>query len=234
MTESINNNPVIFLIEDDLQFKKLLEIRLKSFLPSAVIEHRTSIKEAKQFLQENSKNRIDLVILDQHLPDGRGLEILESGLLEGRAVLSMSSDDSPEIPGANLRAGAAYFLSKTQISQPLVKPLIHAIIERTKLQEELSKAQTQVAIMESIRTLVSTLRHEINNPLGAVLGGAYLLKNIESNSAEQREAAELIEQSGKRIKHVLEQIVDATSLEALLKSDTVVYHIPGDKEWKKS
>lgn len=222
----------VLIIEDDLQFKKLLELRLKNFLVEVQFDHCSTIAAAKQFLKDNKAAPFDLVVLDQHLPDGKGLDLYEEGLLDDRAVLAMSSDDSPEIPGANLKAGAAFFLSKTRLSEPLVKPLIYAIIERGKFQRELKEVQIQIAVMSSIRTLVATLRHEINNPLGAVLGGAFLLKNSPNASKEQREAAELIEDSGKRIKHVLEQIIDASALRAVDKADTTVYQIPGDKEWK--
>ena len=223
----------ILIVEDDLDFKKLLEIRLKSFVPNSHITHCASIQSAIHFLESDEALKINLVILDQHLPDGRGLQLLTDGHLEGKSVLSVSSDDSPEIPGANFKAGAAFFLSKPQVSQPLFKPLINAIIERGKFESSLKDAQLQVAVTESVKTLVDTLRHEINNPLGAVLGGAFLLKCNPSSNADQIEAAELIEQSGKRIKHVLEQIINASEQTAISKSTTKVFHIPGDKEWEK-
>lgn len=223
----------VLLIEDDLQFKKLLELRIKSFLTDVNFTHCGTIASAKNLLGSNPDVFFDLVVLDQNLPDGKGLAMYESGLLDGRAVLAMSSDDNPEIPGANLKAGAAFFLSKTKLAEPLVRPLVLAIIERGKLERQLKDAQIQVAVMESMRTLVSTLRHEINNPLGAVLGGAFLLKNSPNATKEQREAAELVEQSGKRIKHVLEQIIKAGALEEVEKASTKVYQIPGDKSWEK-
>ena len=223
---------LILIVEDDLQFKKLLEIRLKSFITNLVIEHRTSIQGATTYLQEHANENIDLVILDQHLPDGKGLDLLTNGSLEGRSVLSMSSDDNPEIPGANLREGAAFFLSKTQISQPLVKPLIYAIIERGRFAKTINDMKVQLAVTQTVNTLVDTLRHEINNPLGAVLGGAFLLKNIAHATPQHQEAAELIEQSGKRIKHVLEQIIEAANSKPIEKATTKVFHIPGDAEWE--
>jgi DNA-binding NarL/FixJ family response regulator len=223
----------ILIIEDDLNFKKLLEIRLKSIIPSIEIDHFSSIQSAIVFLEAHIETHIDLVVLDQHLPDGRGLQLLTDGHLEGRSVLSVSSDDNPDIPAENIKAGAAFFLSKTQVSQPLFKPLIHAIIERGKFETSLKKVELDLAVSESVKTLVDTLRHEINNPLGAVLGGAFLLKCNPDANKEQIEAAELIEQSGQRIKHVLDQIVKASEQRAVSKSDTKVFHIPGDKSWQK-
>lgn len=221
----------ILIIEDDPQFKKLLELKLKSFLPNMSVDHFASINLARKFLTENRGKQYDLVVLDQHLPDGEGLALLKEGHFENIAVLAVSSDDNPEMPGENLKAGAAFFLSKTQITQPLVKPLVLGIIDRNRLLRELQDVRINVAVMESIKTLASTLRHEINNPLGAVLGGAFLLKSLPNVTEEQKQAAELVEESGRRIKHVLEQIIEASSLEAVSKANVTVFQIPGDKAW---
>jgi nitrogen-specific signal transduction histidine kinase len=85
--------------------------------------------------------------------------------------------------------------------------------------------------MEVVRKLVATLRHEINNPLGAVLGAAFLLKSDASASAEQKEAAALVEASGARIKHVLNEMASATDLEEVQKGPESVFHVPGDPAW---
>ena len=92
------------IIDDDHAFKRVLELRLKSFIPDLVVTHYDSLAPARQFLSSN-KEPIDLVILDQHLPDGRGNEFLNEGWFRDIAVLSMSSDSAPEIPGAVIQAG---------------------------------------------------------------------------------------------------------------------------------
>jgi nitrogen-specific signal transduction histidine kinase len=102
------------------------------------------------------------------------------------------------------------------------------------MSRELARVHTNTTIVETVRTLAGTLRHEINNPLGAVLGAAYLLRNASSATAEQREAAQLVEESGKRIKHVLDQLCDSIALESITKANTKVFHIPGDKPWNKT
>lgn len=220
----------ILIVEDDKDFLDLLQLNLSSFLDNSVFTSCTTLKGARELLLANH-NAFDLVMLDQHLPDGRGISLLQEGLFGDMAVLSVSSDPDPEIPAENMKAGAAFFLSKTQINQPLFKPLVLGIIDRNRVQRKLMDMNVKLAVMDSIKTLASTLQHEINNPLGAVLGGAYLLKNLPSATSEQKQAAELVESSGKRIKHVLEQIIDASSLERVEKASIPVYHIPGDKKW---
>ena len=222
----------VFLLEDDAGFKRILELKLKSFMPNCEFSTFDTVEKARTFLRAQKIIDFDLVILDQHLPDGRGNDLLSEGWFEGTGVLSVSSDDSPEMPGASIEAGASYFLNKSNVSQALFEPLVRGIMERNRLQRELSQAKLNQAVMESVRTLVSTLRHEINNPLGAVLGAAYLLRNSPQATKDQVEAAELVESSGKRINHVLKQLCDAIELEGVTKANQKVFHIPGDEPWK--
>ena len=227
----------ILIIDDDSSFKKILEIRLKTLDEFVEIVNFENLENARDFLKANNlasyqKINFDMVILDQHLPDGFGVEFLQEGHFENMAVILVSSDDAPEIPGNSFRAGATYFLSKKRISEPLFKPLIQGIIEKNKLAVELQKHKTEKEVMENIKTLLGTLKHEINNPLGAVLGAAYLLRSNSIGVEERMEAARLVEQSGKRIQHVLEKLSKTISLEKVTKANQKVFHIPGDKAWE--
>lgn len=221
----------VLIIEDDESFKKIVEIRLKSFLKPVEITWYNRLEKARTFLKSVEKPDFDLVILDQHLPDGRGLALLQEGWFSNLAVLSMSSDDAPEIPGDSLRAGAAFFLNKSHASQPLFQPLVLGIIDRNRLHAELEKIKLDQAVMDTVKTLILTLKHEINNPLGAVLGAAYLLRNNPNANEDQKQAAELVESSGQRIKHVIEQLSKAIAVDPVQKANQTVYHIPGDKPW---
>lgn len=221
----------ILIIDDDRSFVKLLELRLKSFMPGMIATSFETLGQAREFLDKEPQISFDLVILDEHLPDGRGIELLQEGRFQNLAVFSISSDTAPHIPGALMQAGAAYFLTKTSVSEPLFRPLVMGLIDRNKLQRELNEAQIKAAILETVRTLVGTLRHEINNPLGAVLGAAYLLRSQKAAAEEQMRAVELVESSGQRIKHVLEQLSETVELTPVTKASQKVFHIPGDKPW---
>ncbi len=220
----------VLIIDDIPSFKMLLELRLKSFLEGLEVTYQSSVTSARDFLRTN-KERFDLVILDQHLTDGKGLDLLNEGWFRDLAVLAVSSDQAPEMPGATLKAGATYFLSKSCISEPLFEPLVKGLIERNKLQAQLLQAQLNETIVDTVRTLVSTLRHEINNPLGALLGAAFILRNKDSNDPQQRQTADLVDESGRRIKYVLDELCRAVKVDPLLKADQKVFHIPGDKPW---
>lgn len=221
------------IIDDDVSFRKLLVLRLKTIDPDFAITEFGNLSDAKRHLQGNPQIQIDLVVLDQHLPDGRGTDFLAEGWFQDLAVLSMSSDPDPNIPGASLQAGATFFLNKSQLSEPLLIPLIRGVIDRNRIQGDLNRERVNKAVINTIRTLVATLRHEINNPLGAVLGAAYIMRVKSGSADDQQKAVELVETSGKRIKHVLEQLCEAVELEPVTKAAHEVFHIPGDKKWER-
>jgi response regulator of citrate/malate metabolism len=223
----------VLIIDDDTAFGRLLEKRLKVLAPELTVSTFENLAQAREYLRQPQRPDLDLVILDQHLPDGRGVDLLNEGWFEGLAVLSVSSDTSPDIPGTLMQAGATFFLDKGAISEPLFKPLVLGLIDRNRLKREVEKSKADQARAETVRTLVATLRHEINNPLGAVLGAAYLLQSASAATEEQRQAAQLVEASGKRIKHVLDQLCQAVSVESVQKADQTVFQIPGDKPWEQ-
>lgn len=220
------------IVEDDKQFRKVLELRLSGWREDVELTYAESLAEARNILN-GIKEPFELVILDQHLPDGMGPELFEHPALEQSAVLAVSADDSPELPAEAMKAGAKHFLGKRQVSAPLFIPLVEALMERKQMEAKLFQAKLERSRMDTIRVLLRTLRHEINNPLGAVLGGAYLVRSAGELQDEQTRALRLIEQSGNRIKHVLEQLCETVELEEVTKGREQVFQIPGDPEWNE-
>ena len=203
----------ILIIDDDPSFRHLAELRLKQIDPKSSFTVLENLADAREFL-ENYECNFDLVILDQHLPDGRGLDLLKEGRFNDVSVIAVSSDDNPEMPGATIKAGATYFLNKIHISEPLFKPLVQGILDRNRLFRELAATRIEAAKVETVRTLVGTLRHEIHNV-----------------TPEMKNAAQIIDSSGKRIQEVLQKLCEAVSLESVKKADEKLFHIPGDKRW---
>lgn len=223
----------VLLVEDDPSFQKIVQLRLSAWRPGISITVASSIAEARRLL-DVAEHPFSLVILDQHLPDGLGNELFTHEGLQDAAVLAVSADDTPHLPGAAVRAGAQHFLGKRQVSTPLFVPLVEALIERKRLESRLRQIELQRSTLDTIRVLLRTLRHEINNPLGAVLGGAFLVRSAGGLDEEQQRALRLIEQSGNRIKHVLEQLCETAELERVTKGREEVFQVPGDPKWESS
>ncbi len=217
------------IVDDDANFRKLLEIRLRNWQPDIQITFAENILQARGIL--DTPAAFSIVILDQHLPDGLGHELFDHPKLQAAAVLAVSADSGPEVPARAVRAGAQHFLGKKQISEPLFIPLLEAVMERKRLEGEVLLSETRKARIETIKVLLSTLRHEINNPLGAVLGGAYLLRAGDALNDEQKNALRLIEESGNRIKHVITELCEAADLEEVTKGKEQLFQVPGDPRW---
>ena len=225
----------VLLLDDDSNFRTIVQLKLRSFLKQPDFVECASLQEVRDYFSTHPDDFFDLVFLDQHLPDGRGIELLEEGVFSEMIVLAVSSDDSYEMPGETLSAGAAYFLPKDQVRSQLFNPLVKGVIERNKLQRAAKLTEVNKRVLELVKTHIGTLQHEINNPLGAVLGAAYLIHNSADATSQQKEAAGLVEKSGKRIKHVLDQICKALEeeqqLEVQTKGKTQVFQVPGDAKW---
>lgn len=221
-------NLTILIIEDDTSFQELLVLRLTSFFPGSNFRCYGTVRAAKEALRDPLLQP-DLIILDHNLPDGSGVSLLNDGLRRNDApVLIISSDNAPEIPGASVEAGATFFLSKGQITDALLRPLLEGMLERASLQRRLKQALVDETVVKTVKTLLATLRHEINNPLGAVIGAAHLITYSPGASAEQKHAAKLVHESGMRIKEVLDKLMKATSHESIEQASTEVFKIPGD------
>ena len=220
----------VLIVDDDESFRRLVQIRLQDWRPEIFITTAGTLAEASSKLDSSN---FGLVILDQHLPDGMSSDFSHPGLASA-TVLAVSSDEAPDIPAKAVKSGAQHFLGKRQISDALLIPLIEAMLERKELEKQVIAAKIQESKMDSIQRLLTTLKHEINNPLGAVLGGTYLVKSSGTLDEEQKKALDLIDESGKRIKHVLSQLCDAADLEAVDKASEEVFQIPGDKRWDEN
>ncbi len=225
----------VLIIDDDANFRMLVNLKLSSWKKDLNIIEAENLADAKKILDRNLPT---LIVLDQHLPDGLGPSILSHKNTERAAILATSSDSSPELMGNAVKAGAGHFLNKTQIKEALFIPLIEALIESKKLEIELMEARLKDSKLDTIKTLISTLRHEINNPLGGIMGASYLL-NIDTSafSDDQIKALRLVEQSTLRIKTVIEQLYKTAEIDAEIqeveKGSEKLFQVPGDSNWDK-
>lgn len=105
--------------------------------------------EKQKDLLEKTDIQFTLAVLDQHLPDGRGLELIDHPKLNTAAILAVSSDNTPELPGNTVKAGAQHFLSKRQVSEPLF-PTTNRPSWRKKI-EELVQARIKNSRYQSIQ-----------------------------------------------------------------------------------
>ena len=128
-----------------------------------------------------SKGGIDLVLLDQHLPDGTGLELQET--LNGFAIIFMTGADDTNTAVSAMKAGAYDFLVKDINSDYLqmLPVTIENALKRKQDDEELKRYREHLE--KEVQKRTSELQ-EVNNQLNVEIAD-----RIEINEKLRRSEA---------------------------------------------
>ncbi len=178
----------------------------------------------------------DLVILDRMLPDGDGCvlcqELKEDPATHGVPVILLTMRDSVEERVEGLRRGADDYIAKPFEPAELLAR-VHSVLRMLALQRELAEqadelARKNAALQEAQARLVRSerlaaigeiglaIRHEINNPLSAIVGFTDLLLTQTDAADAVHVKLEAIKRCSLRIRDVvrrLEHIEDDRTVE---------------------
>jgi CheY-like chemotaxis protein len=105
-------------IEDDPSLANLVKLTFQSFGFTGEFLQAARVEEAFNLLAERKSQKlpVDLILSDMHLPDGRGLDLLQnikaSPTWSKTPVIILSGDSSPEIVSEAYALGANCYLSK--------------------------------------------------------------------------------------------------------------------------
>jgi DNA-binding response OmpR family regulator len=200
--------PRILLVDDDPTIARLIA-RLVEDSGFGIIDHVTTGREALAAL-----DGIDIVLLDHHLPDAEGLDLLDA--IQARPnppdVVLITAHGNESLAAAALRRGADDYLAKDSS----LKAILPQILERVRRNRELRKALVaaerdlvRAERLAAIGEMTVTLHHGINNPLMAATADVdLLLAAREATADERREALEGIRESLRRIRDIVRQIGD--------------------------
>lgn len=173
----------------------------------------------------------DLILLDVRMPEMSGFDVC-SQLKQNPATkaipvifLSGLSDVDDRVQGFGM--GAVDFISKPfQREELLARVSTHLELARlqNKLMDEVGKQtrDLQTAYQELAKAsrvkdeFLSTMSHELRTPLTAVLGMAeILIAGAYGNlNGEQLAALDMIQCSGRKLLHLINEILEYTQLEA--------------------
>lgn len=127
-----------FVIEDtQTQFEHLC-LSLKKLGYNGDIVHAKSISSGLKLIEllEQSKTNIDIVICDMHLPDGKGIEILEkirgTSFLSSKPFLVYTSDDDSNLIIDCFEKGATSYLAKPYTDNELEEKIQYCWNSREK------------------------------------------------------------------------------------------------------
>jgi DNA-binding response OmpR family regulator len=172
-------------VDDDPDIARLVQHILRAHGLGPAIQVTTG-REALAATGE-----VDIVLLDQQLPDTSGLDVLDA--IKSRpappAVVLVTAHGNESLAAAALRRGADDYLAK----DPALTELLPQILERVRRNRELRKALAaaeqdlvRAERLAAIGEMTVTLHHEINNPLMAALAEVELLLSQPSSTPEQQ------------------------------------------------
>lgn len=198
--------PRVLLVDDDPDLVRLVQHVLKSHGYGPARQVATG-REALASL-----DGIEIVLLDQQLPDTSGLDVLDAIRTRPSppAVVLVTGHGNESLVASALRRGADDYLAK----DPALTELLPQILERVRRGRELRKALAaaeqdllRAERFAAVGEMTVTLNHEINNPLMAAFADVELLLAEPDASPETvRQGLEDIRQALRRIRDIVHRI----------------------------
>jgi DNA-binding response OmpR family regulator len=177
--------PRILLVDDDPDIARLVQLILRGHGLGPAVQVATG-REALAAIGE-----VDIVLLDQQLPDTSGLDVLDA--IKSRpappAVVLITAHGNESLAAAALRRGADDYLAKDSALSELLPQIVERVRRNRELRKALAAAEQDLVRAErlaAIGEMTVTLHHEINNPLMAALAEVELLLSQPTATPEQQ------------------------------------------------
>ncbi len=211
----------ILLIEDDEDDYLLTRSFLSQVEGSS---HELDwVSTYEEGLEDLRAGRHDLYLLDYRLGNRTGLDLLrEVGERSPRApIIFLTGQGDRQVDLEAMRAGAVDYLSKNRLDASRLERSIRYAWEHFQNSEalraaleaaEAARKQMQEANMAKGRFL-ATMSHEFRTPLHSILGFSELLLE-DAPTAEDREYAQNIQQSGRHLLNLVNDLLDLSRIQA--------------------
>ncbi|HET9466218.1 MAG TPA: response regulator [Gemmatimonadales bacterium] len=198
--------PRVLLVDDDPDLGRLIQhvLGANGYEPAVQV---TTGREALASL-----GGIDIVLLDQQLPDTSGLDVLDAIRTrpEPPAVILVTGHGNESLVAAALRRGADDYLAKDAALTELLPQILERVRRGRELRKALAAAEQDLVRAErlaAVGEMTVTLHHEINNPLMAAFADVeLLLADLTAPPENLRQGLEDIRQALRRIRDIVQRI----------------------------
>ncbi|MEO1230331.1 MAG: response regulator [Myxococcota bacterium] len=184
----------LLLVEDSDSDARLVERSCRRMFDTQYeLELAQSMEGALAALE---RARFDLVLLDLHLADSRGIPTLERmrTVVSHVPIVVLTSDDSSWRDA--MRAGAQDYLAKDDLSAGRLERTIHHAVERHRLLSIVARSER----MASVGQLSAGIAHELNSPLAQILAELGELRSSGSSPASNQD--ELLDRVVGRVEQI--------------------------------
>jgi len=160
---------------------------------------------------ERAGEGYDVILLDYSLPDIDGLEVLKELRGVDLPVVMITGHGDEQVAVEAMKGGAYDYVVKSGMYFLVVPEVARRAVEahRTskRLKEELIQAQRREAIVQT----AIAVNHEINNPLGVILGNAeLLLSQLKDSDEGVVRKLRIIEEQCLKIKEITRRLANLT------------------------
>lgn len=202
MVPEITDKIVILIIEDDYDHAFLEKNILSEQLNCDIsIVSRMSELDDEQILNSS------IILLDFNLPDSNGTDILKHiRELSDVPVVMITADNQVQTAVDTLKGGASDFIIKSPSNIDQIPKLVSNVLHKyncEKAEKEQERIETKV---ETLRQVLTTLAHYINNSTTTIYGYAQLCEQHPEEHYRCKKLAEVSLKETKRISHVLQEL----------------------------
>jgi DNA-binding response OmpR family regulator len=205
-------NTLVLVVDDDAALARLV-LQLVCARGFGEGRHVTTGREALETL-----DGVDIVLLDQQLPDTTGLDLLET--IRARAnppsVVLITAHGNESLAADALRLGAVDYLAKDQALLDRLPEVLERVRRGRELRKALAAAERDLVRAERLAAMgemMVALHHGINNPLMAASTEIELLLAESGIAEHQRESLGSVQISLRRIGDIVKQIGDLRSVQ---------------------
>lgn len=201
----------IALVEDNRFHAVLFEQAVHEKYPDFTV---TVYPTGKSFMGDRKIRTFDLLAVDYHLPDMDGLELLS--IIRSHEpdipVIMITGVGSEQTAVEAMKSGATDYIAKSGDYGTTIPRVIKQAYHKQQLIQKnrsLEAKAREAEKLEVITTMTSTLNHEVNNPLMAILGNVELLLG-DSRLTDHNviDKLRMIEASARRIRMITHRMAN--------------------------
>lgn len=206
------SRPSVLIVDDDPAIVRVYE----EVLRHAGFEVRAIATTSREALEADP---VDIILLDHHLPDGEGLDLL--GPLRNQtdqpSIIMVTGAGDEHLAASALRRGAEDYLVKDGSLIELLPQILERVRRTRALRHALDAAEQDLMHAErrsAVGEMTVTLKHEINNPLMSAFTEAELLLNDPALDETRRHSIRSIHEALGRIRDTLRRAEDLDQVQS--------------------